>query len=97
MIATGLTASTFTAGMNYWLWAALALLLALLPCLRVIATKQLGDRLVALEFASCIVSLEFVLLAEGFHRPSFYDLPLTLAFLSFGGGMVFARFLQRWL
>jgi multicomponent Na+:H+ antiporter subunit F len=38
-----------------------------------------------------------VLLAEGFNRPSFYDLPLTLALLSFGGGMVFARFLQRWL
>jgi multicomponent Na+:H+ antiporter subunit F len=83
--------------MNYWLWSALALLLALFPCLYVGATKSSEDRLVALEFAGCVVTLELVLLAEGFHRPSFYDLPLTLAFLSFGGGMVFARFLQRWL
>ena len=40
----------------------------------------------ALELASCIVTLQMVLLAEGFQRPSFYDLPLTLALLSFGGG-----------
>ncbi len=83
--------------MNYWLWSALALLLALLPCLYVAASKGTEDRLAALEFASCIVTIEMVLLAEGLHRPSFYDLPLTLAFLSFGGGMVFARFVQRWL
>lgn len=86
-----------TQGMNYWLWSALALSLALLPCLYVCAFKPAEDRLVAMEFASCIVTLDLVLLAEGFHRPSFYDLPLTLALLSFGGGMVFARFLQRWL
>ncbi|MGH9688766.1 MAG: MrpF/PhaF family protein, partial [Candidatus Acidiferrales bacterium] len=59
--------------------------------------KPVSDRVVALEFGSCIVTLELVLLSEGFHRPSFYDLPLALALLSFGGGMVFARFLQRWL
>ena len=86
-----------TVGMNYWLWSALALLLALVPCLYVCAFKPAEDRLVALEFAGCIVTLELVLMCEGFHRPSFYDLPLTLALLSFGGGMVFARFLQRWL
>ena len=86
-----------TQGMNCWLWSALALLLALLPCLYVCAHKPPPDRLVALEFGSCIVTLELVLMAEGFRRPSFYDLPLTLAFLSFGGGMVFARFFQRWL
>lgn len=85
------------AGMNYWLWSGFALLFALVPCLVVVASKPSEDRLVALEFASCIVTLELVMIAEGLHRPSFYDLPLTLAFLSFGGGMVFARFLQRWL
>ena len=83
--------------MNYWLWSAVALLFALVPCLYVCAFKSPQERLVALEFTSCIVTLQMVLLAEGFHRPSFFDLPLTLALLSFGGGMVFARFLQRWL
>ena len=86
-----------TVTMNYWLWSALALLLGIVPCLYVCAFKAAEDRLVALEFASSIVTLELVLLAEGFHQPAFYDLPLTLALLSFGGGMVFARFLQRWL
>ena len=47
--------------------------------------------------ASVIVILELVLLAQGFQHPSFYDLPLTLVLLNFGGGMVFARFVQRWL
>ena len=86
-----------TAGMNYWLWAALVLLLALVPCIYVCAFHAIEDRLVALEFGSSLVVIEMVLICEGFHRPSFFDLPLTLAFLSFGGGMVFARFLQRWL
>lgn len=83
--------------MNFWLWSAAALLIALILCLYVCATKPAPDRLVALQFAGVIVTLQMVLLCEGFHRPSFYDLPLTLALLSFGGGMVFARFLQRWL
>jgi multicomponent Na+:H+ antiporter subunit F len=83
--------------MNRWLWAALGLLVAIVPCLYVCARKSAEDRVVALEFASCVVTLELMLLAEGFRRPAFYDLPLTLALLSFGAGMVFARFLQRWL
>lgn len=86
-----------TVQMNFWLWAAFALLFALIPCLYVCGFKPVSDRVVALEFGSCIVTIELVLLSEGFHRPSFYDLPLALALLSFGGGMVFARFLQRWL
>ena len=83
--------------MNYWLWCAAALLIADLACVCVCAFKTPADRLVALEQVSCIVTLQMVLLCEGFHRPSFYDLPLTLALLSFGGGMVFVRFLERWL
>lgn len=86
-----------TITMNFWLWGAVALLAALVPCLYVCAFKPAEERLVGLEFASCIVTLELMLMAEGFHRPAFYDLPLTLALLSFGAGMVFARFLQRWL
>lgn len=86
-----------TADMNVWLWAALALLLSLVPCLIVSFRGDLADRLVGLELASVLVTIELLLLAQGFHHPSFYDLPLTLVLLSFGGGMVFARFVQRWL
>jgi multicomponent Na+:H+ antiporter subunit F len=55
------------------------------------------DRLVGLELASVIVCLILLLVAEGLHRPSFFDLALALAMLSFAGGLVFARFLERWV
>ncbi len=55
------------------------------------------DRLVGLEGASVIATMTFMLLAEGFQRTAFYDLPLTLALLSFAGGLVFTRFLERWM
>lgn len=83
--------------MNAWLWAAAGVLLALVGCLVVCFRGPTGDRLVGLEMTGALVTIELLLLCEGFNRPSFYDLPLTLALLSFGSGMVFARFLQRWL
>jgi multicomponent Na+:H+ antiporter subunit F len=86
-----------TADMNVWLWAAFALLFSFIPCLIVCFHGDLADRLVGLEMASVLATLELILLAQGFGHPSFYDLPLTLLLLSFGGGMVFARFVQRWL
>ncbi|MEA2508926.1 MAG: multicomponent Na+:H+ antiporter subunit [Actinomycetota bacterium] len=55
------------------------------------------DRLVGLELASVIVCLILLLLAQGLHRPPFFDLALALALLSFAGGLVFARFLERWV
>lgn len=83
--------------MNVWLWAATALLAALVPCGIVVFRGQVEDRLVGLEMTSAVVVLDLILLTQGFHRVPFYDLPLTLAILSLGGGLVFARFLQRWL
>jgi multicomponent Na+:H+ antiporter subunit F len=80
-----------------WLVAAAGVLLSLIPCGIVTFSGSLNSRLVGLETASLLVTIELLLLAEAFGRPSFFDLPLTLAILSFGGGMVFARFLQRWL
>ena len=83
--------------MNPWLWTAAVVLVSLIPCGIVCFRGTLSDRLVGLEMTGVLVTIELLLLAEGFHRPSFFDLPLTLAFLSFGGGMVFTRFVQRWL
>lgn len=93
----GAVLPALTSGMNAWLWAAFALMLALVPSLIVTFRGEIGDRLAGLEFANCIVVLVMVLLVQGFDRPSFYDLPLTLTLLSFGSGLVFARFVQRWL
>ncbi len=83
--------------MNSWLLAATAMLFCLVPCGIVAFKGTAMDRLVGLEMAGLVEALLLVLLAEGFHRPAFYDLALALALLAFGGGLVFARFLERWL
>jgi hypothetical protein len=37
------------------------------------------------------------LLAQGFQRPGLFELPVVLAVLLFGSGLVFVRALERWL
>jgi multisubunit Na+/H+ antiporter MnhF subunit len=82
---------------NAWLLGATVLLFSLIPCGIVVFRGDAMDRLVGLEMAGMIEVLIFILLAEGTHRVPFYDLALALALLAFGGGLVFARFLERWL
>jgi multicomponent Na+:H+ antiporter subunit F len=83
---------------NGWLAGALALCAGLAPCALVClpAAKDPFERLAALEMAAVMVTLALVLLAEAMQRPMLLDLALTQALLSFGGGLVFARFLERW-
>jgi hypothetical protein len=38
-----------------------------------------------------------ILLAQGFRRPAEFELPVVLAVLLFGSGLVFVRALERWL
>jgi multicomponent Na+:H+ antiporter subunit F len=54
-------------------------------------------RLVGLEMTSLIITIALVLFAIGFGRIPFIDLSLALAIMSFGGGLVFARFLEKHL
>ena len=44
-----------------------------------------------------LVLLILILLPEGFRRGSEFELPLLLALLLLGSGLVFARFFERWL
>jgi multicomponent Na+:H+ antiporter subunit F len=83
--------------MNAWLIAAAVLTLGLVPCGIVCLRGRTMDRLVALELTGLLTALLVVLLAEGYDRPSLYDLALALAFQSFPSTMVFAHFLERWL
>ena len=80
-----------------WTWTAIALLACLAgPFIRCVRGDAMS-RLVALEAAGSIAAVVLLLLAEAFHRVPFVDLALTLALLAFGAGLVFARFLERWL
>jgi multicomponent Na+:H+ antiporter subunit F len=54
-------------------------------------------RLVGLEMTGILVTILLALLSVGYGRLVFFDLPLALALLSFGAGLVFARFLEKHL
>jgi multisubunit Na+/H+ antiporter MnhF subunit len=48
---------------------------------------------VGLELAGTLVAVVLLLLAEGFHRPTYFALPLVSSVLAFVGVLVFVRFL----
>lgn len=83
--------------MNVWVTAAYVVSCALFPCADMCLRGSPERRLVGLEMASIIVTIAMVLFAVGFGRSPFIDLPLALAIMSFGGGLVFARFLGKHL
>jgi multicomponent Na+:H+ antiporter subunit F len=77
--------------------ATMALLAGLIPCGVTCLRGDAQDRLVGLELAGVIVTLVLLLLAEAFGRAIYVDIALALALLSLAGGLVFARFLERFL
>ena len=83
--------------MNPWLIAATILMFALIPLGIVTFRGDSMDRLVGLETAGPLVTMILLLLAVGFQRLPLIDIALAAALLAFGGGLVFARFLERWL
>jgi multisubunit Na+/H+ antiporter MnhF subunit len=81
--------------LNAWLACAVALLAGVVPCGWIAVRGTRMDAVVALELATTIVTLALVLLAEGFHRSSYYIVALALAVLGFVGNLVFVRFMER--
>jgi multisubunit Na+/H+ antiporter MnhF subunit len=83
--------------MNAWMIASIVTLLALVPCGWLALTSTVPKRLVALEMAGALCTLELMLLTMAFNRMPMMDLAIALGLLSFGAGMVFAHFLARGL
>ncbi|HEY2691765.1 MAG TPA: monovalent cation/H+ antiporter complex subunit F [Streptosporangiaceae bacterium] len=83
--------------MNGFVIAAIAMLLGVIPCGVVVCRGTVMEALVAYELITAIVVMVLILLAEGFRRSGEFELPLLLAVLLFGSGLVFVRFLERWL
>jgi multisubunit Na+/H+ antiporter MnhF subunit len=77
--------------MNAYLVAATLLLLGLVPCGIVAVRGHAIDGVVALQAGQTVTTLTLLLLAEGFHRPAYFNVALTLSVLSFVSGLVFAR------
>lgn len=80
-----------------WRVAALVLGVGLLPCAALVLRGGLADRLVGLEMSAILVAQICVLWAVGIDRVPFVDVGLAVGVLELGGGLVFARFLERWL
>lgn len=83
--------------MNAFVWAALGLLIGYVPLLYVVARRRPIDGLVALECGGVLLVLILMCLAEGFHRSFGYAVAIVAAVMSWIGGLVFARFLGRWV
>ncbi|MBO0701301.1 MAG: hypothetical protein J2P38_00070 [Candidatus Dormibacteraeota bacterium] len=82
--------------MSIWYWAALALILAQAPLLWRLARGRLLGAMTALQAGQVLAVLVLICLSEGLGQPSFIDLAVALALLAAPGGLVFARFLERW-
>ncbi len=83
--------------MNPWLIAGAIVSSSLVPCADMCLRGSPERRLVGLEMAGMLVIIAMILFTIGFGRSIFIDLPLALAVMSFGGGLVFARFLEKHL
>ena len=77
--------------------AAIAMLIALIPAGIVLYRGELLAAVVAYEFITSVIVIVLALLAQGFRRSSLFELPVLLALLLFGSGLVFERALERWL
>jgi multicomponent Na+:H+ antiporter subunit F len=82
---------------NSFVIAAIAMLAGLIPCGIVLVRGKIMDAVVAYEAISAIIVMVLILLAEGFRRSGEFELAVVLAVLLFGSGLVFVRFLERWL
>jgi multicomponent Na+:H+ antiporter subunit F len=82
---------------NAWELAAEVMIFTLVPLTWVAVRGEVRHRLVAFYMAGVVITLLLMLLTMAFQRMPMMDLALTLALMSFGGGIVFARFLARHL
>ena len=67
------------------------------PLLLCAYARRAIDGLVALELTGSLTVLTLLCFAEGFHRSFEYGLAPVAAVTAWAGGLVFARFLGRWL
>lgn len=81
--------------MNVWLLAAIVLLAQAGVCGAVcVRVKSRLEALVAMECAGVLGSMCLLMLAQGYERSIYFELPLVLAVLSFIGALVFVRFME---
>ncbi|MGH9513401.1 MAG: MrpF/PhaF family protein [Terriglobales bacterium] len=83
--------------MNVWELASQITMFSLLPITWMALTGDARGRVVAFYMAGVVITLLLMMLTMAFQRMPMMDLAVTLALMSFGGGIVFARFFARHL
>lgn len=83
--------------MTSFVVAAIGMLIAIIPAGIVLVRGKLMEAVVAYEFISSVAVMVLILLAQGFRRSAEFELPVVLAVLLLGSGLVFVRALERWL
>lgn len=83
--------------MNVWKLAAEVMIFVLVPLAWLSGRGDPRQRLVAFYMAAVVITLLMMLLTLAFNRMPMMDLAITLALMSFGGGIVFGRFFARHL
>jgi multisubunit Na+/H+ antiporter MnhF subunit len=76
---------------------AIVMLVAMVPAGVVLCRGDLPASVVAYEFIASVAVMVLVLLAQAFRRPAEFELPVLMAVLLFGSGLVFVRTIERWL
>lgn len=83
--------------MSAFVAAAIGMLVGVIPLGVVAWHGTLMEAVVAYEAISSVVVMVLVLLCQGFGRSAEFELPVLLAVLLLGSGLVFVRALERWL
>lgn len=83
--------------MNAFGIAATALLVLLVPLAAVMLWRDPIDCLIALELGGALVVLVLLALPEAFHRSTYYAVAVIAAPLTWLSGLIYARFLGRFL
>ena len=83
--------------MNAFLIAAMALLAGVFACGLVCIRAPAMDAVVALQLAGSVMVTVLICLAQGLHSSSSFNLPVICALMVWVNGLVFARFMGRFL
>jgi multicomponent Na+:H+ antiporter subunit F len=83
--------------LNIWELASQVTLFTLVPLAWMATRGDARNRLVAFYMGGVVCTLLLMLLTMDFNRMPMMDLAIALALMSFGGGIVFARFFARHL
>ena len=83
--------------MNVFAVAATVLLVAFVPLGVVLVRGRPIEAVVALELCGALATLVLICLAESFHRSTYFAVPIVCALLTWVSGLIYIRFLARWL